>query len=76
VETLGLMPAAKSPTLEALYANERAAVQTYMAIPLVHLPRIVAVKDRVHDWKTSPVGGWNLDDIWVSPRTVTRGGQP
>ena len=76
VEQLSLMPPANSTNLESLYANERAAVQTYMAIPLVHLPRIAAMKDRVHNWTTTPIGNWHLDDIWVSPRTASRGGQP
>ena len=76
VEQLSLMPPANSTNLESLYSNERAAVQTYTAIPLVHLPRISAVKDRVHNWTTSPIGTWHLDEIWVTPHTVTRGGQP
>jgi ABC-type transport system substrate-binding protein len=76
VEQLGLMPPANSTNLESLYNNERAAVQTYMAIPLVHLPKIAAMKDRVHNWTTTPIGTWHLDDIWVAPRTTARGGQP
>jgi ABC-type transport system substrate-binding protein len=76
VETLGIMPAASSPTLESLYTNERVAVKTFAAIPLVHLPKITAMKGRVHNWKTTPIGAWHLEDIWVTPRTITREGRP
>ncbi len=75
VEQLSLMPPVNSTNLESLYSNERAAVQIYTAIPLVHLPSITAMKDRIHNWTTTPLGGWHLDEIWVSPRTITRGGQ-
>jgi peptide/nickel transport system substrate-binding protein len=76
VEQLGIMPPANSPTLESLYNNERAAVLTYSAIPLVHLPKITAMKDRVHNWTSSPIGNWRLDDVWVTPRLITREGRP
>lgn len=76
VSQLGLPHSPDSTNLAALYSNERTAVETYMAIPLVHLPRISAMKPRIHDWTTSPIGTWHLDDIWVTPRTITRGGQP
>jgi peptide/nickel transport system substrate-binding protein len=76
VEQLGIMPPANSSTLESLYTNERAAVQTYSAIPLVHLPKITAMKDRIHNWTTTPTGTWNLDQVWVTSRTPTREGHP
>ncbi len=76
VEQLSLAPAANITNMESLYSNERAAVQMYMAIPLVHLPKIAALRDRVHNWTTTPIGTWHLDEIWVTPRTITRGGQP
>jgi peptide/nickel transport system substrate-binding protein len=76
VEQLGIVPTANSPTLESLYSNERAAVQTYSAIPLVHLPKITAMKDRIHNWTSTPLGDWRLDDIWVSPRNISREGRP
>lgn len=76
VETLDIMPPANSPTLESLYSNERAAVQTYTAMPLVHLPKIAAMKDRVRNWTSSPTGNWRLEDVWVTPRLITREGRP
>jgi ABC-type transport system substrate-binding protein len=69
VERLNLMPPASSPNLESLYNNERFALQTFSAIPLVHLPRITALKDRVRNWATGPNGNWSLTDVWVSQRS-------
>jgi ABC-type transport system substrate-binding protein len=74
--TLDLAPAAKSAALDALYGNERAALQTYMAIPLVHLPKVTALKDRIHNWTSSPAGEWELGGIWVTPRSINREGRP
>ncbi len=68
LDELSIMPAANSQSLEVLYNNERAAVQTYTAIPLVHLPRVTAMKDRIRNWTSSPIGEWKLDDVWVTPR--------
>lgn len=76
VGQLSLIPPASITGIESLYSNERAAVQTYMAIPLVHLPKIAVMKDRIHNWTATPIGAWRLDEIWVTPRTVIRGGQP
>jgi hypothetical protein len=70
------MPPANSPTPESLYTNERAAVQTYSAIPLLHLPKIIAIKDRVHNWTSSPTGEWNFAEVWASSRAITREGRP
>jgi peptide/nickel transport system substrate-binding protein len=75
VQELNIVPAAGSANIESLYANERAALKTYMAIPLVHLPKITALKDRIHNWTSSPTGTWALDAIWVTPR-VGREGRP
>lgn len=72
VERLGMTSPAMGSTMEALYQSERAAVQMYTAIPLVHLPRIAALKTRVHNWSSGPTGRWQLEDLWVTPRSVVR----
>jgi ABC-type transport system substrate-binding protein len=76
IEELGIMPPPSSPTLDALYTYERAAVQTFMAIPLVHLPKIAAMKDRVRNWTSSPLGEWSAENLWTTPRTAVREGRP
>jgi peptide/nickel transport system substrate-binding protein len=72
VERLGMTVPPASLTMEALYQRERAAVQIYTAIPLVHLPRIAAVKARVHNWSSGPTGRWQLENLWVTPRSAMR----
>jgi ABC-type transport system substrate-binding protein len=69
VDQLNLMAADSSPNAESLYANERAALQTYRAIPLVFLPRTTAINARVRNWTASPDGQWHLADIWLAPRS-------
>ncbi len=68
IDRLNLPAPTPSAGAESLYANERTALQTYNAIPLVHLPRVVTMKDRVRDWATSPDGRWHLDQVWLAPR--------
>ncbi|MGZ4816084.1 MAG: ABC transporter substrate-binding protein [Terriglobales bacterium] len=69
IDQLNLMPAASSPNAQSLYENERAALQSYAAVPLVFLPRTTALKDRVRNWGSSPVGDWKFGDIWLVPRS-------
>lgn len=61
-------PAASQST----YQSERDALATYLAIPLVHLPRITALKGRVRDWRASPESRWHFGDVWLArPTTET-----
>jgi len=69
IDELALMPATSSPTPESLYANERAALQTYSAIPLVFLPRTTALKDRIRNWTASPNGEWHFENVWLVPHS-------
>ena len=68
IDRLNLPAAAIGAGMESLYTNERTALQTYAAVPLVHLPRVVTMKDRVRDWLASPDGDWHLDQVWLAPR--------
>ena len=63
-----IMPVVNSGSLESLYSDERTALQTFTAIPLVHVPRIAAIKDRVRDFKQTPNGDWLLDEVWLAKR--------
>jgi MarR-like DNA-binding transcriptional regulator SgrR of sgrS sRNA len=54
--------------LEALYAAERALVEGYRVIPLLHLPELYAVSARVKTWvrpAVLPSGAWQLEDVWL-----------
>lgn len=68
IQELDITPTMTGSNAESLYASERAALQAYKAIPLVHLPRITAMKNRIHNWASSPTGAWELDTIWAAPR--------
>lgn len=68
IDRLNLTAPAPGGVTESLYASEHVALQTYSAIPLVHLPRVATMKDRVCDWTASPDGEWHLDNVWLAPR--------
>ncbi|HLJ41494.1 MAG TPA: ABC transporter substrate-binding protein, partial [Candidatus Acidoferrales bacterium] len=50
---------------EQSYSRERAVVDTYEVIPLVHVPEVVGLSARVRDWMPARWGGWRLADIWL-----------
>ena len=50
---------------EQLYSRERAVVDTYEIIPLVHVPEVVGLSARVRDWMPARWGAWHLADIWL-----------
>jgi peptide/nickel transport system substrate-binding protein len=69
IDRLGIT-LSENASAEAPYVNERAALDTYTAIPLVHLPRITMIGSRVRDWSSSPRGEWCFDSVWLAPKTV------
>ena len=50
---------------EQLYSRERAVLDTYEIIPLVHVPEVVGLSARVRDWIPARWGAWRLADIWL-----------
>ena len=55
---------------EACYAAERAVVEDFRVIPLVHLPEIYASRPAVRTWQTPGLlktGEWRLEDVWLAP---------
>ena len=64
---LGELPAL--PDAEACYAAERALVDDFRVIPLVHLPELYASRTAVRTWQTPGLlktGGWRLEDVWLA----------
>ena len=62
-----------APSLEAVYLAEQKLLDRSIVVPLVHLPEIYALSDRVSTWNAASVrasGGWNFADVWL------RGGKP
>jgi len=54
-----------SPTPEELYAAERALVETYQVIPLVHLAETFGLAPQVRNWMPRRWGGWRLAEVWL-----------
>jgi hypothetical protein len=70
-------PAAAAPpagaALEATYRAEQALLDRAVVVPIVHLPQLYGVGERVGAPSTAvarPAGGWNLADVWL------QGGRP
>jgi hypothetical protein len=52
-------------TTEQIYARERAAVDSFYIIPLVHLPDAYGLSPQVRDWMPLRSGEWRLADVWL-----------
>jgi peptide/nickel transport system substrate-binding protein len=60
-------------TLEQVYDAERAPIEAYRVIPLVHISESYGLSTRVRDWMPPRWGGWRLDEVWLGPATVAGG---
>ena len=58
-------PLANPDDLDSLYSRERALLDTFEIIPLVHLPQVVGLSSRVRDWMPLRSGEWRLADVWL-----------
>jgi peptide/nickel transport system substrate-binding protein len=60
-------PAAGAP-IDAVYRIERALLDRDIIVPIVHLPVVYGLGERVESWNgpaVSPAGAWNLANIWL-----------
>jgi hypothetical protein len=65
-----LLNLAEPASPEACYAAERALVEDFRVIPLVHLPEIYASRPAVRTWQTPGLlkgGQWRFEDLWLAP---------
>jgi peptide/nickel transport system substrate-binding protein len=64
---------APGSSLDAVARVERSLLEQHVIVPIVHVPALYAVRERV-DWLEGPVvlpsGRWNLEDVWVEPDRV------
>ncbi len=58
-------PSAGAGTPAELYARERAALENYRVVPLVHLPEVFGLSSQVKDWMPARWGEWRLADVWL-----------
>jgi len=58
------------------YAAERAPIDTYRIIPLVHVSESYGLGPQVRDWMPPRWGGWRLEDVWLAPAAASGGTTP
>jgi peptide/nickel transport system substrate-binding protein len=54
-------------TPEQAYAAERAPIDAFRVIPLVHVSESYGLSPQVRDWMAPRWGGWRLEDVWLEP---------
>jgi ABC-type transport system substrate-binding protein len=54
-------------TPEQIYAAERAPIDAFRVIPLVHVSESYGLSPQVRDWMPPRWGGWRLEDVWLEP---------
>jgi ABC-type transport system substrate-binding protein len=63
-------------TPEQIYAAERAPIDAFRVIPLVHVTESYGLSPQVRDWMAPRWGGWNLADVWLGPASTAGGNVP
>jgi peptide/nickel transport system substrate-binding protein len=58
-------PSTEMETLEQSYAAERAPIDVFHVIPLVHVSESYGLSSQVRDWMPPRWGGWRLQDVWL-----------
>jgi hypothetical protein len=68
---LGLPEPPHADSVEALQAAERALLEGFRVVPLIHLPDVYGVSPRVKGGQgITPLGEWRFENLWVD------GGRP
>jgi len=65
--------AADLDTPEQMYAAERAPIDAFRVIPLVHVSESYGLSPQVRDWMAPRWGGWRLEDVWLGPPAESGG---
>jgi peptide/nickel transport system substrate-binding protein len=63
-------------TPEQIYAAERAPVDAFRVVPLVHVSESYGLSPQVRDWMAPRWGGWKLEDVWLGPPSAAGGNSP
>ncbi len=63
-------------TLEQTYAAERAPIDAFRIVPLVHVSESYGLSPQVRDWMAPRWGGWRLEDVWLGPAQAAAGTSP
>jgi ABC-type transport system substrate-binding protein len=60
----GVVP--ETASAEQVYTAERSALDGFHVVPLVWVPRVYGLSDRVKDWQTPATGeAWPFADVWL-----------
>ena len=68
------IPALDTPQQD--YAAERAPIDAFRVIPVVHVTESYGLGPQVRDWMAPRWGGWRLGDVWLEPVPATGGTTP
>ena len=68
--------AADLETPDEMYAAERAPIDAFRVIPLVHVSESFGLSPQVRDWMAPRWGGWRLEDVWLGPAEAGGGNSP
>jgi peptide/nickel transport system substrate-binding protein len=63
-------------TPEQIYSAERAPIDAFRVIPLVHVPESYGLSPQVRDWMAPRWGGWRLEEVWLGPPSAAGGNSP
>jgi hypothetical protein len=63
-------------TPEQMYVAERAPIDAFRVIPLVHVSESYGLGPQVRDWMAPRWGGWRLEDVWLGPASAAGGNSP
>jgi ABC-type transport system substrate-binding protein len=69
-------PSVVLETPEQAYAAERAPIDAFRIIPLVHVSESYGLGPQVRDWMAPRWGGWRLEDVWLEPAPAAGGTTP
>ncbi len=69
-------PAADLQSTEQIYAAERAPIDAFRVVPLVHVSESYGLSPQVRDWMAPRWGGWRLEDVWLGPPSAAGGNSP
>jgi ABC-type transport system substrate-binding protein len=75
LNALGEAPTS-TETPEQAYAAERAPIDAFRVIPLVHVTESYGLSPQVRDWMPPRWGGWRLEDVWLGPPQAAAGATP
>lgn len=71
LEDLGFPESRRAATPQGLYASERALLETWRMIPLLHVPVTYGAGTRVRTWSAAPLtrtGELRVADLWLEAR--------